>query len=124
LLRRSFPAADPAGAIVLSRKTVQAHYGLDSFSQLLVQPAGDDFASRLDDTAALYGLQARATSDVATAVGNSIAQTLLLFGALTGAAALIGALSILNTMSLNVEERAQTIGLLRAAGMTRAQTVR
>lgn len=121
ILRRSFPAADPAGALVLAGRTLQKHYGLDDFTQLLVRPAAGESAGRVAAAAEQFGLQAQATDDLADDIGRTIGQTLLLFGALTATAALVGALSIVNAMSLNVLERTRVIGLLRAAGMTTAQ---
>ncbi|HMA33309.1 MAG TPA: FtsX-like permease family protein [Chloroflexia bacterium] len=121
LLRRSFPAADSAGALVLANSTLKARFGIDSFTQLLVRGAGPGFGAQLTTAAESYGLQAQSADELADNIGRTIAQTLLLFGALTAAAGVVGALSIVNAMSLNVLERTRVIGLLRAAGMTAGQ---
>jgi putative ABC transport system permease protein len=121
LLERSFPSADSSGTLVLSTATLKNRFGIDSFTQLLVRPSGEDFSARLQSAAERYGLQARSAADLAADIQRTITETLLLFGGLIGVAALIGALSIVNAMMLNVMERAHVIGLLRAAGMTTRQ---
>lgn len=124
LLQRSFPSQDPAGALVLSQRTLNAHFNLNSFTHLLVRPAGDGFGPRLQAAVQQYGLQVRSSSELVDNIDRALSETLWLFTALTATAALVGALSIVNAMNLNVLERTRTLGLLRAAGMTTWQVAR
>ncbi|HEY0072426.1 MAG TPA: ABC transporter permease, partial [Chloroflexia bacterium] len=121
LLQRSFPTQDPAGALVLSQRTLNAYFNLNSFTHLLVRPAGDGFGPRLQAAVQPYGLQVRSSSELVGNIDRALSETLWLFTALTVTAALVGALSIVNAMNLNVLERTPTLGLLRAAGMTTRQ---
>ncbi|MDQ3928813.1 MAG: ABC transporter permease, partial [Chloroflexota bacterium] len=121
LLQRSFPSQDPAGALVLSQRTLNAHFNLNSFTHLLVSPAGEGFGPRLQAAVQPYGLQVRSSGELVDNIDRALSDTLWLFTALTATAALVGALSIVNAMNLNVLERTRTLGLLRAAGMTRRQ---
>lgn len=123
LLRRSFPTQDPAGALVISQRALKSYFNLDSFTHLLVRPSGDNFGPKVQAAASQYGLQVRSTSDLSANIENALSRTLWLFTALTATAALVGTLSIVNTMNLNVLERSRVIDLLRAAGMTTKQVV-
>ncbi|MDQ3928884.1 MAG: ABC transporter permease, partial [Chloroflexota bacterium] len=121
LLQRSFPSQDPAGALVLSQRTLNTHFSLNSFTHLLVRPAGEDFGPRLQAAVQQYGLQVRSSGDLVDNIDRALSETLWLFTALTATAALVGTLSMVNAMNLNVLERTRTLGLLRAAGMTSRQ---
>jgi putative ABC transport system permease protein len=123
LLRRSFPVQDPAGALVISQRALKSYFNLDSFTHLLVRPSGDNFGPRLEAAIQQYGLQVRSTSELSANIELALSRTLWLFTVLTATAALVGTLSIVNTMNLNVLERARVIDLLRAAGMTTRQVV-
>jgi putative ABC transport system permease protein len=123
LLRRSFPVQDPAGALVISQHALKTYFNLDSFTHLLVRPSADNSGPKVEAAAQQYGLQVRQTSELSENIERALSRTLWLFTALTAIAALVGALSIVNTMNLNVLDRARVIDLLRAAGMTTRQVV-
>lgn len=59
-------------------------------------------------------------ADIVTGVFRTV---LALLQALLGVAMLIATLGVINTLALSVLERTREIGLLRAVGLTRAQTV-
>jgi putative ABC transport system permease protein len=50
-------------------------------------------------------------------------QAYILFDAMAVIAMLVGALGVVNTLTMNVVERTQEIGMLRSIGLTRAQTL-
>jgi len=115
-----FPSDDDRGAAVIQRATQRAWTGEESWQYLNVLPAegaAAGFAERLQDAAALYGLQAVSTEQIAAAIQRSLGRVLGLVQALLLVSAIIAALAILNTMLLNVYDRRREIGLLRATGM-------
>jgi putative ABC transport system permease protein len=58
------------------------------------------------------------------AIGDALDRVFGLFDALALVAVVVAALGVVNTLSMNVLERVREIGVLRAAGMTRAQVWR
>lgn len=115
-----FPSEDDRGAAVIARTTLHAWTGEDAWQYLNVLPAaaaGADFTERLEAAAALYGLQAVSTAQIAAAIQRSLGRVLGLVQALLLISASIATLAILNTMLLNVYDRRREIGLLRATGM-------
>lgn len=115
-----FPSDDDRGAAVISWATLEAWTGEDDWHYLNVLPApGADgrFEQRLSEVAALYGLQAVSTDQIAGAIQRSLGRVLGLVQAMLCVGVIIAALAILNTMLLNVYDRRREIGLLRATGM-------
>jgi putative ABC transport system permease protein len=123
-----YPSDDDRGAVIVPWATMLRWVGRPEFQYLNVLPAaGHDRAAlqaALADAAALYGLQAVTTDQIAGAIRRSLARVLGLVNALLAAGMLIAALAILNTMLMNVYDRLHEIGVLRATGMEPGQAAR
>lgn len=80
---------------------------------------------RIDD---LYGKRERLTietnQDILGKVSTLMQQSFRMFDVLALIAMLVGFFGIINTLTMNVIERTQEIGMLRGVGMTRGQVVR
>jgi putative ABC transport system permease protein len=102
--------------------------GRDEWNYLNVLPApgqaGPALERALGDAAALYGLQAVTTDQIAGSIRRSLERVVGLVNAMLGVGILIAALAILNTMLMNVYDRVHEIALLRATGMDPGQTAR
>jgi len=123
-----FPSDDDRGAVVVPWATALRWTGRDEWNYLNVLPApgqaGPALERVLDDAAALYGLQAITTDQIAGSIRRSLERVVGLVNAMLGVGILIAALAILNTMLMNVYNRVHEIALLRATGMDPAQTAR
>ena len=79
---------------------------------------------RLEAAAREVALEPNPIATVAGAVDSALSQVFGLFDALALVAVLVAALGIVNTLTVGVLERVRELGVLRAAGMTRAQVRR
>jgi putative ABC transport system permease protein len=123
-----FPSDDDRGAVVVPWSTMTRWTGRDEWNYLNVLPqpgqAGPALERALGDAAALYGLQAVTTDQIAGSIRRSLERVVGLVNAMLGVGIVIAALAILNTMLMNVYDRVREIALLRATGMDPAQTAR
>lgn len=80
---------------------------------------------QIDD---LYGKRYRLTLEANTSIRsrvlNLMDQAFRMFDVIALIAVAVGALGVINTLTMSVIERTQEIGMLRAVGMTRGQVVR
>jgi putative ABC transport system permease protein len=123
-----FPSDDDRGAVIVPWATTLRWTGRDEWNYLNVLPApgqaGPALERALGDAAALYGLQAVTTDQIAGSIRRSLERVVGLVNAMLGVGILIAALAILNTMLMNVYDRVHEIALLRATGMDPGQTAR
>jgi putative ABC transport system permease protein len=122
-----FPSDDDRGAVIVPWSTALRWTGRYEWNYLNVLPTpGQDglVGDALPAAAALYGLQAVTTDQIAGSIRRSLERVVGLVNAMLGVGILIAALAILNTMLMNVYDRVHEIALLRATGMDPAQTAR
>jgi putative ABC transport system permease protein len=109
-----------------SWKDLRRYFGLNDVSAFLVklQPgySTEEVRERIDH---LYGERRHLTLESNQALKgralNLLAQTSSLFDVLALIAIVVAALGVVNTLTMNVLERRQEIGMLRSVGMTRRQ---
>lgn len=89
----------------------------DYESQLVAQQIKDRFQDR-------YHLDIQTTDTIRSSVMSMLDQAFELFDVLSLIGVIIGALGVINTLTMNVIERTREIGGLRSLGMTRKQVVR
>jgi len=112
-----------------SWRDMRRHFKLDDVSAFLVkvQPgySVDGVRDRIDD---LYGKRRHLTIEsnetLSTQAFALLAQTGSLFDVLALIAMIVAALGVINTLTMNVLERTQEIGMLRSLGMTRSQVAK
>ena len=78
----------------------------------------------VDRVARESALEPTPVERVAGAVDDALGEVFGLFDALAIVAVIVAALGIVNTLTVSVLERVRELGVLRAAGMTRAQVSR
>lgn len=112
-----------------SWRDMQRYYGLNDVAAFLLKMApgqtADALKQRIDN---LYGNQLHLTVESNTAIKSTAlsltGQAFTLFDVLATIAVLVAALGVVNTMTMNVLERTQEIGMLRSLGMTKLQVVK
>ncbi len=96
-----------------------------SFFIASLKPGADSKAveqALKDDLAKSRHLNIQAGNEWRAELRQQSSQFFLLFDAIVVVAVLVGALGVVNTMTMSVLERAPEIGMLRSVGMTRTQT--
>jgi putative ABC transport system permease protein len=109
-----------------SRKDMRRYFGLNDVSAFMVriEPGLNvaEVQARIDE---LYGGRRHLTIESNSALKGRamalLAQTNSVFDVLALIATIVAALGIVNTLTMNVMERTQEIGMLRSVGMTRRQ---
>lgn len=95
---------------------------------LLKVSPGYNVTALQDQIDALYGRRYRLTIESNVVIKDQISDLLQqafgMFDVLALIAVVVAALGVINTMTMNVMERTQEIGMLRGVGMTRWQVVR
>jgi putative ABC transport system permease protein len=112
-----------------SWRDMRRHFKLDDASAFMVkvQPgyAVDGVRERIDD---LYGKRRHLTIESNESLSRQafglLAQTGSLFDVLALIAMIVASLGVINTLTMNVMERTQEIGMLRSLGMTRSQVAK
>ena len=112
-----------------SWKDLRRYFGLNDVSAFLLklEPGypPEEVRERIDH---LYGERRHLTVESNQALKaralNLLAQTSSLFDVLALIAIIVAALGVVNTLTMNVMERTQEIGMLRSVGMTRRQVAK
>jgi putative ABC transport system permease protein len=109
-----------------SWKDMRRYFGFNDVSAFLVavEPghAVDEVEGRIDD---LYGKRRHLTMESNEAIRSRVlglvTQTFSLFDVVALIGMIVASLGVVNTLTMNVLERTQEIGMLRGVGMTRIQ---
>ena len=109
-----------------SWRDMRRYFGLDEASAFLLKVDAGYPPGRVRDAVdRLYGAQRDLTIESNQAISeqalNLLSQTESLFDVLALIAMVVGALGVVNTLTMNVLERRQEIGMLRSLGMTKRQ---
>ena len=116
------PSGDETALISLSN--ARQDFGVEGFNILQVVPssgARPGFDSRLGQAAARYGMQAETLADVRAGVRTGVNSLLLLLTGIGLVGVILGLMSVVTTILLNISESARELGLLRAVGATQGQ---
>jgi putative ABC transport system permease protein len=123
----SLPSPSGDEAALISLGNARQDFGVEGFNILQVVPArGADpgFESKLSQAAARYGMQAETVSDVRAGVRTGVSSLLLLLIGIGLVGVILGLMSVVTTILLNISESTRELGLLRAVGATRGQVRR
>jgi putative ABC transport system permease protein len=116
------PSGDETALISLSN--ARQDFGIEGFNILQVVPtanAGSGFDSRLGEAAAKYGMQAETLAQVRAGVRQGVDSLLVLLIAVGLVGVILGLMSVVTTILINISESTREFGLLRAVGATRSQ---
>lgn len=128
IIAHSLPTADNYGALVLPGRDVKGLLGVSSFRFLAISAKPEADLSQLEGqlarTAELFGMESSSTADLRQAISGGVGGLLGLLAGLVVIGVVVGALSIVNTMTMSIALRARQIAILRADGMTRGSIQR
>jgi putative ABC transport system permease protein len=122
--QHSLPSPSGDEAALISLSNARQDFGVEGFNILQVVPAsgsGPGFDSRLSQAAARYGMQTETVSDVRAGVRAGVNSLLLLLSGIGLVGVILGLMSVVTTILLNISESTRELGLLRAVGATQGQ---
>jgi putative ABC transport system permease protein len=111
-----------------SWQDMRRYFKTDDANAYLVKVAADasipEVKQQIEDTyARRENLTVISNQALINQVFNLLNQAYSMFDAMAVIAMLVGALGVVNTLTMNVVERTQEIGMLRSIGLTRRQTL-
>ncbi|MEW5991348.1 MAG: ABC transporter permease, partial [Chloroflexota bacterium] len=123
------PVAGAAGrAVIVPVEVARSTFGLDGVTRVDIGLAegatARDVAERLAETLTLEPYVLSSPADLGEGLRASTADFQATTALVAAIVLFVGSFLIVNTLSMTVGERAREVGLLRAAGATRAQVVR
>ncbi|MGH2358534.1 MAG: ABC transporter permease, partial [Candidatus Limnocylindria bacterium] len=121
----SLPARTPDGALLISLADARDLFGATTAAlwAMVPQPGvpPSSFRAAVRDTAAQLAGEALTAQELADDLSRGLDRLIGLFDALALVAVVIGALGVVNTLSIGVSERVREIAVLRSNGMTVGQ---
>jgi putative ABC transport system permease protein len=127
VLQHTFPSPDGDETALISVGNAHQDFGVEGFNILQVIPGPDapsGFDEQLKQHTLSYGMQLESLADVRAGVRKGVNSLLFLLTAVGLVGVVLGLLSVVTTMLLNIRESARELGLLRAVGLTRGQAQR
>jgi putative ABC transport system permease protein len=127
IVTHSLPSPGGDEATLISLSNAKQDFGAEGFNILQVitpSPAAAGVKPALKEAAARYGMQLESVADVRAGVRKGIDSLLFLLTGVGFVGILLGLMSVITTMLLNIRESSREVGLLRAVGVTREQARR
>jgi putative ABC transport system permease protein len=125
ILDFTLPGRTPDGALLISSADARDLFGVTDAAlwAMVPQPgvAPSAFTAAVRETAASLAGEALTAPELADELSRGLGRLIGLFDALALVAVAIGALGIVNTLSIGVSERVREIAVLRSSGMTVGQ---
>jgi putative ABC transport system permease protein len=124
IVNHTLPSSSGDETALISLANARQDFGIDGFNILQVIPtatAGAGFDSRLNQAAAKYGMQVETLAQVRAGVRQGVNSLLVLLIAVGLVGVILGLMSVVTTILLNISESTREFGLLRAVGATRSQ---
>jgi putative ABC transport system permease protein len=124
VVEHTLPAPGGEETAMISLTNARQDFGVTGFNILQVLPsstAGAALTDRLDQAASRYGMQFEPVAAVRQGVRGGLDAILLLLSAVGLVGVVMGLLSVVQTILLNINESSRELALLRAVGATAAQ---
>jgi putative ABC transport system permease protein len=124
IVSHTLPSPGGEETAVISLANGRQDFGVEGFNILQVVPEdrpAADFQAGLGRAAQQYGMQLESVADVRDGVRRGLDQLLLLLSAVGLVGVILGLMSVITTILLNISESGREFALLRAVGATRAQ---
>jgi putative ABC transport system permease protein len=110
-----------------SWQDMERHFRLDDANAYMIKVAGTDIALVQDRIASQLGdryhLSLESSQSIQESIATLIDQAYSVFDVLAVISMFVAFMAIMNTLTMNVMERTQEIGMLRSIGMVRRQVV-
>jgi putative ABC transport system permease protein len=125
IVRYSLPARTEEGALLVSSADAREGFGATAASLWIMVPQAEVaptvFAAAVRDTAVQLAAEPLTVRDLAGELSGTLDRLIGLFDVLALIAVVIGALGIVNTLAIGINERVREIAILRSQGMTVGQ---
>ena len=124
IVAHSFPSPGGEEAVLVSALNARQDFGVEGFNVLQViqtQAPAPDFDHSLQLDAQRFGMQLESVGDVRAGVQDGLNSLLFLLTAVGLAGVVVGLMSVVTTILLNISESTREYGLLRAVGLSRGQ---
>ena len=125
IVRYSLPARTDEGALLVSSADAREQFGATAASLWIMVPQADVaptvFAAAVRETAVQLAAEPLTVRDLAGELSSTLDRLIGLFDVLALIAVVIGALGIVNTLAIGINERVREIAILRSQGMTVGQ---
>ncbi len=116
-------------SLFISRRAIEKYFGDDRVSLFMVRKTSDVSSAELEARLKQEILRSNRVEIISgdefrNTLQTQVSQVMVLFDAMVWIAIIVGALGVVNTMTMNVLERVREIGTLRSIGMARGQLAR